>query len=161
MNPNVKLLQSQDVNHALETLNPRERRYVLQVTLGRMSKAEAANDSGFAAPPTGLAVTNAVAVIQRKMSEALVIDFNHVAVGLQDAIELARAKGEPMSMIAGYREQAKLAGLMIEKKQVDVNVKHISEEDLAEMSEDELNQLIDKADAIELTHAEYERLPEG
>jgi formiminotetrahydrofolate cyclodeaminase len=66
-----------------------------------------------------------------------------------------------MSMIAGYREQAKLAGLMIEKKQVDVNVKHISEEDLAEMSEDELNQLIDKADAIELTHAEYERLPEG
>ena len=160
MNPDTQIVQNESVNFVLETLNIRERRYVLQATIGRMSQSEAANDAGFANPPKGLAVTNAINVLQHEMAKELNIDFNHVTRGLQDAIEIARSKGDAMPMISGYKEQGKLAGLYIEKKQIDVNIRHISEEDLSTLSEDELNELIDQAEAIELGPTEYERLPE-
>ena len=150
MDVNRELMQSQPVAHALDLLDPRERRYVLQVTLGRLSKAAAANDAGFKNAPQGQAVQVAVSIIQREMAKELNIDLNFVQRGIFDAVEMARSQGEPMTMIAGYREMGKLSGLYVEKKEIDVNVKYLTQEQLQELPENELDLLIKRADAIEL-----------
>jgi hypothetical protein len=155
MNVNQHLLQSNSVAHALDLLDPRERRYVLQVTLGRLSKAAAANDAGYKSAPHGQVVQTAVAIIQKEMAKVLSIDLDFVQRGIFDAVEMARSQGEPMTMIAGYREMGKLSGLYIEKKEIDVNVRYLTQEQLQELPERELNALIEKADAIDLEQNEH------
>lgn len=154
MNVSQQLLQSNSVAHALDLLDPRERRYVLQVTLGRLSKAAAANDAGYKNAPQGKSVQTAVAIIQKEMAKELGIDLDFVQRGIFEAVEMARSQGEPMTMIAGYREMGKLSGLYVEKKEIDVSVKYLTQEQLQELPEAELDALIKRADAIELEQNE-------
>jgi hypothetical protein len=154
MNVNQHLLQSSAVAHALDLLDPRERRYVLQVTLGRLSKAAAANDAGYKNAPKSQVVQAAVQLIQTEMSRVLNIDLDFVQKGLLEAVEIARSQGEPATMIAGYREMGKLGGLYVEKKEVDVSVRYLTQEQLQELPEAELDHLIKRADAIELEQNE-------
>ena len=70
------IINDPGVNHALDVLDIRERRFVLQATIGRMSQSAAAADAGFKAAPKSRAVTYALQVIQTAMSRDLVIDMD-------------------------------------------------------------------------------------
>lgn len=154
MNPNVALLSAPSVNHALDLLDPRERRYVLQVTMGRLSAAAAANDAGYKNAPQNKKVLAAMRIIQTEMAKVLNVDLDFIQRGIFEAVEIARSNADPGNMIAGYREMGKLTGLYVEKKEINVNVKYLTEEELQDLSEEELDMLIAKADAIELTKNE-------
>jgi len=143
-------MANNSVRNAMEMLDPRQRRYVLQATVGRMSRAAAANDAGFSNPPKSPVVVQAMAVMQDAIASELTIDLDFLQRGMYDAVQMARANGEAMTMIAGYREMGKLAGHYVEKKQIDVNVKHLTEEQLHELTDEELDGLIERAEAIEL-----------
>ena len=144
------MLANQRVNHVLELLDPRERRYVLQVTIGRMPKSSAAKDAGFKTAPKSKAVNAAIQVMHVEMARELVIDLDYINKGIVEAIHMANLQGEPATMIAGYRELGKLGGMYVEKKEISVNVKHLTEEELQELDDAELDELIERADAIEL-----------
>ncbi len=144
------MLANERVNHVLELLDPRERRYVLQITIGMMPKSRAANDAGFKSPPKSRAVLQATQVLHIEMARELVIDLDYINKGIVEAIHMAHSASEPMTMIAGYRELGKLAGMYIEKKEINVNVKHLTEEELHELDDAELDEMIERADAIEL-----------
>jgi histidyl-tRNA synthetase len=154
MNPDVALLQQDTVNHALDLLNQRERRYVLQVTIGRMSQSRAANDAGFKSPPKSMPVRHALNVINTEIAKKLDISLDYIQKGMLEAVQMARSNGEPMVMIAGYREMGKLAGMYIEKKEIEVKIRHLTEEQLQELTNEELDSLIEDADSIELTKNE-------
>jgi len=60
------------------------------------------------------------------------ITFEKILTDYQEALELARLKEEPSSIIAAAREQAKLVGLLIDRKEVGAagdfeNMENISE----------------------------------
>ena len=150
MNPDVALLQQDSVNHALDLLGPRERRYVLQTTIGRMSPSSAAADAGFKAPPKSLSVRHALSVINTEIAKKLDVSLDYIQKGMLEAVQMARHNGEPMTMIAGYREMGKLAGMYIERKELKVEIKHLTEEQLHELTDTELDSLIEHADSIEL-----------
>jgi histidyl-tRNA synthetase len=147
---NQTLANDASVNHALDVLDLRERRFVLQATIGRLSQSAAAADAGFKAAPKSKAVTYALQVVQTTMAKELSIDADFVQRGFFDAVQMARTNGEPMTMIAGYREMGKLAGLYVEKKEINVNVRHLTDDQLHELTDDELDNMITRADAIEL-----------
>lgn len=46
------------------------------------------------------------------------ITFEKILTDYQEALQLARAKGDPGNIIAAAREQAKLVGLLIDRKEV-------------------------------------------
>lgn len=52
--------------------------------------------------------------IMRKAS----ITFEKILTDYQEALDLARAKGDPANIISAAREQAKLVGLLIDRKEV-------------------------------------------
>jgi hypothetical protein len=150
MNPDVQLLQRSTVQQALDFLNPRERRFVLQSTVGRMPPSSAAADAGYKAPPKSKTVRYALSIINGEIAKTLDIDLDFIQKGMLDAVQIAREKGEPMAMIAGYREMGKLSGMYIEKKEIDVNVRYLTEAQLHELSDEEIDALIEKSDALEL-----------
>ena len=124
---------------------------MLQATIGRLPKSAAADEAGFANPPKNFKVRNAINIIELEMAKIMEVDFNHIVVGLQDAIEMARMLGEPATMISGYREQGKLAGLYVDRKEIDITHRRVFQhEELLEMTDEEIEQLIDDADSIEL-----------
>lgn len=150
MNPDVQLLQRDTVQQALDFLNSRERRYVLQTTVGRMPPSAAANDAGYKAPPKSQKVRHALNIINGEIAKTLDINLDFIQKGMLDAVQIARSKGEPMAMIAGYREMGKLTGMYVEKKEIDVNIRYLTEAQLQELSDKELDVLIERSDALEL-----------
>src|SRR5688572_3889689 len=90
-------------------------------------------------------VAAAVEAGQRRLERQLEIDRNLVVRELQGAIDLAREKGDPHAMIAGWREIAKICGYYApERKTIAVSLaaKRLVQE-LEALSDAELLELIE------------------
>ncbi len=72
-----------------------------------------------------------------------------VLEGFQEAIELARLRGDPSAMIAGWREIAKMHGYYApERKQVRLSIDaRVQRAELQQMTDAELFELIAEAAA--------------
>jgi len=126
----------------LNPLTMKERTFVLCSTVGLMSKAEAASEAGYKSPPTAKRIRMAVNVLQDMMMEELSITKEDVKHGILEAINIGRAKQEGMTMLAGWRDMAKILGLIDSgPKGGDVNLTQINIKDMSELSIDQLRAL--------------------
>ena len=102
----------------LERLTPRQAQFVREyVTSG--NAAEAARRAGYS-ERTAKAIAcelltkpdlqEAVQALQAQNAAQWEITRKDVIAGVLEAIGMARAQGEPMAMIAGYRELARMMG---------------------------------------------------
>lgn len=102
----------------LEQLTPRQAQFVREyVTSG--NAAEAARRAGYS-ERTAKAIAcelltkpdlqEAVQALQAQNAAQWEITRKDVIAGVLEAIGMARAQGEPMAMIAGYRELARMMG---------------------------------------------------
>lgn len=123
-------------------LNAREQHYVEALDDG-LKPGTAAREAGFSAPPTSERVQRAVANLNAKKSAAEALSRKSVTDGFMEAIELAKLAGEPMTMIAGYREIGKMHGFYEPKTtKIDVSVNgQVLVQKLSVMSDEELLRL--------------------
>jgi Terminase small subunit len=82
---------------------------------------------------------------EEEAAQRLAVTREKVLEELQVAIEVARLKGDPMAMIAGWREIAKMCGYYaLERKKVEVSVDgEALQAKIAAMSDQELLALAD------------------
>jgi hypothetical protein len=107
-----------------------------------MSKAEAAKEAGYKAPPTRKRLRIAVNVLQDMLMEELSITKEDVKHGILEAINVGRSKQEGMTMLAGWRDMAKLLGLIDSGPKLgDVNLTQINIKDMSELSLEQLRAL--------------------
>jgi len=151
-----QLIKSTPVQDALDTLDIKQRRYVLQVTLGAMSPTHAALDAGFKSPPKSRAVEHAVTVLRVEMARDLDITFEDIKRGYMGAITLAEAQGEPGIMLQGWEKMARLLGHDKDpESRRPINIENMTYIDLRDMPEDQLDKIIEQAPrAIEGTTGE-------
>lgn len=77
------------------------------------------------------AVQAAVRHEQAKVAARIEIDRERVIAELQDAIDLARVRSDPMAMIAGWREVARLCGFYSRPGHIGDCERELGERDLA------------------------------
>ena len=88
----------------------------VEAILDGKSKAEAALSAGYShgqsssAAERSALVQNALAERREELSSATQITRAGVLNGILDAIEMARLQGEPLAMLAGYRDISKMMG---------------------------------------------------
>ena len=115
------------------------------------SKGEAALAAGYAHATAGPTVSRSETVQQalaerrEELSSATQITRAGVLNGILDAIEMARLQGEPLAMLAGYRDISKMMGYNApEVKKVEVTTSQgrlrskmqaLSDEDLLRLAE--------------------------
>ena len=102
----------------LERLTPRQAQFVREYVTGG-NAAEAARRAGYS-ERTAKAIAcelltkpdlqEAVQALQAQNAAQWEITRKDVIAGVLEAIGMARAQGEPMAMIAGYRELARMMG---------------------------------------------------
>lgn len=99
-------------------MSPRQTRFVAEYALDGNATA-AARRAGYGvrgAHVTGcrllrnVKVAQALQVSQQSVARRLELDRNKVLAEIREAIDLARVQGNPMVMIAGWREIAKMCG---------------------------------------------------
>ena len=139
----ANLLESPTIANILAPLSTKERVYVVSSTLGLMSKAQAANEAGYKSPPTALKIRAARNVIQDAMMEELEITKEDIQKGILEAIQVGRVKQEGMTMLAGWRDMAKLLGFLETQKNdpSQINLTQINISDMSELSDAQLRAL--------------------
>jgi hypothetical protein len=140
-NPN--LLETPAIAAVLAPLSMKERTYVVSSTIGMMPKTQAAAEAGYKNPPTAIKLRAARNVIQDAMMEELEITKEDIQTGILEAIQVGRVKQEGMTMLAGWRDMAKLLGFL-ETKAPDLgqlNLTQINFNDMSELSNDQLRAL--------------------
>ena len=107
-------------------ITPQQDAYVEGLLDGK-SKTDAALDAGYSHGSSSYklerseAVKNALAERREELSSATQITRAGVLNGILDAIEMARLQGEPLAMLAGYRDISKMMGYNApEVKKVEV-----------------------------------------
>lgn len=137
-------------------LTPRQERFVAEYAVSR-NGAAAARAAGYA--PGSAKVTacrlltkaNLQAALQAHEQEArrlLGTTRDRVILELQNAIEAAKMMGEPGTMVAGWREIAKMCGFYREEPRRRGRMTAAERRvltDIAAMSDEELIRLIDSA----------------
>ena len=111
-------------------LSTKQQRFVDEYTLDHNGSAAAVR-AGYAPGSTAVTasrllrnakVVAAVEVKQREAERSLEVSRQKVLAELQAAIEIARGKGDPMAMISGWREIAKICGYYApERRKVEVS----------------------------------------
>lgn len=134
-----------------------EQKFIESVALGN-SYTQAARDAGLEVANVNYVRLLSKPAVQLAIKEqhllnarALDIKREDVLAGMKEAIDIAKLKEEPMSMIAGWREMAKICGWYETK--VQVNVLQASEEKLLEV----IDQL-DETQLIALANREMETI---
>lgn len=114
----------------------------------RLPVIAAARNAGYSAMQGYQLVKNpkiiaAIAAARQEYADAARIDRVEVITGFKEAIELARVNGEPMSMIAGWREIGKMCGLYEpEKRSVEISGQvRVSTDKMKTMSDEQLMML--------------------
>jgi phage terminase small subunit len=102
----------------LERLTPRQAQFVREYVTGG-NAAEAARRAGYS-ERTAKAIAcelltkpdlqEAIQALQAENAAQWDITRKDVITGVLEAVAMARAQGEPMAMIAGYRELARMMG---------------------------------------------------
>ena len=137
-------------------MNPRQTRFV-QEYLGTRNASEAAARAGYSKRAAGqvghVLLKNAEVAAAVREGEAQIareadISRRKVLDGLQEAIELARAKRDAGGMIAGWREIAKLCGYYApERHEVRLSADGAAlQRELEYMSDAELAKLVAQGD---------------
>jgi hypothetical protein len=95
-------------------------------------------------------VKEALAFLNKKHEKAAQMTRKKVMDGFTDAIEMARIQGEPATMVAGWREIARMCGYFApEEKNINVNITAKRAVDKLEtLSDDELLEMIEKDNAL-------------
>jgi len=138
----TNLLASPAISAILDPLTTKERTFVICSTIGLQSKAAAAKEAGYSRPPTKKRIRIAVNVIQDMMMEELEITKEDVQRGIMEAIGVGRVKQEGMTMLAGWRDMAKLLGYIDNKPAVgEVNLTQVNFGDMSELSVAQLREL--------------------
>lgn len=135
----------------LDGLTEKERKFVESFAMG-MTQSQAAKAAGYGDPyvrshelmrnPRILAAIDQYRALN---AEAISVTRKDVLEGLQEAIDMGRQLQDPVAMIAGWKEIAKVCGLYEPiKKQVDISVNgQVAFNRLAELPDHELTKLIE------------------
>lgn len=96
-------------------------------------------------------IQNAIAERQEAYQEVVQMSRKRVMDGLLEAVDMAKLKADPLSMVAGWREIAKICGYYEPTKvQVDVSVNgKMLLHQMSSMSQEDLLKLADMGDALE------------
>jgi len=78
----------------------------------------------------------------------LTIEREHVVEGLLEAINVAREQSDPKSMISGWSEVAKIAGVSAESKVQEQPTATLTDSDMAKVSDQVLLKLLGKQRAL-------------
>lgn len=141
-----------------ENMSPRQRAYVEGIAREGKSKLRAAHDAGYSTPRTAIqrletstAVQKALVSERKAHEEALDMTRKRVVDGLMEAVDMARVKADPLSMVAGWREVAKICGYyepVKHKVEVSVNGQVLLHQ-ITSMSDEDLLKLADEANVID------------
>jgi phage terminase small subunit len=141
-----------------EMLSPKQKAFVEGVTREGKSKVAAARDAGYSTPRTAIqkldtspVVQKAIATERRAHEEELNMTRKKVVDGLMEAVDMARVKADPLSMVAGWREVAKICGYyepVKHKVEVSVNGQVLLHQ-ITSMSDEDLLKLADEANVID------------
>ena len=110
----IKALESLSGAH----VTPKQARFIAEYAVDG-SAAAAARRAGYSPRSarvngprllTNAAVREALQASQQATARRLELDRQQVLAEIREAIDLARAQGNPMAMIAGWREIAKMCG---------------------------------------------------
>lgn len=143
------VLTNTRVQDALDSLDESQRRYVVQATIGMMSPTGAALDAGFSCPPTARKVLHALNTLRIELARDLDVSLDDVKRGMMSGINLAEMLGDPSQIIKGWSEMAKLLGLYRDDAKPVINIENMTYVDMTEMSDPELDEIIERAAAIE------------
>jgi len=137
-----------DMMSILAGLTTRQRDYVINVGVKGLGASAAARQAGFTNPPTGKKIRDAIRQLHIRAAQHYEVELADIVQGYLDSIDVARVKGEPQSMIAGYRELARITGHLDSDKSAtignQVNILQVTQEALENMSFAELTKLIPK-----------------
>ena len=141
-----------------EQLNSMQKAYVNGVVRQGKSKIQAAKDAGYSTARTAIQrlettpkVQQALAKEHKAHEQALDMTRKRVVDGLMEAVDMARVKADPLSMVAGWREVAKICGYYEPvKHQVEVSVNgQVLLNQITSMSDADLLKLADEASVID------------
>lgn len=148
--PPIELPEFKPKNLTLGTgprLNGRQKLFVKYYVDQRMNQSAAARAAGYP-EPKGMAtklmkltkVKNAIAERRESLAQSVGMTKKRVMEGFEEAIDLARLKGDPLTMVAGWREIGKMCGFYEPQvKKVDISVNgEVLLHRLNEMSDAEL-----------------------
>ena len=132
------------------------RKFVANVCMG-MTQTSAARNAGFRHPTVDASQLMRLPVIQDairleygKYEQKANMSRGKVMKGLLEAVDIARTMSEPASMVAAWREVAKICGYYApEIKNVNISVNgavHVSQ--LEDMSDEDLAKLVIEGTAI-------------
>jgi hypothetical protein len=130
-----------DLIDILSDLTTRQREYVINVAVKGMGKTQAAAEANLSAPPKQKAVADAIRAIYVRVAKKHDVELDDIVRGYLDSIDVARAKGESQSMIAGYTALAKVTGLLEPdplKPSTQINILQVTQEQLRNMSYEQL-----------------------
>lgn len=115
------------------------------LTERQADQAEAILDGTTRQAPSNQNVAAVVAAARAGLSESAQIRRTDMLEVIQDAIQMARMAGEPLTMIAGAREIAKMLGFYEpEKKQIELSMSQERTRDkYAALSDEELLNIIE------------------
>jgi hypothetical protein len=115
------------------------------LTERQAEQAEAILDGTTRQAPSNQNVAAVVAAARAGLSESAQIRRTDMLEVIQDAIQMARMAGEPLTMIAGAREIAKMLGFYEpEKKQIELSMSQERTRDkYAALSDEELLNIIE------------------
>jgi hypothetical protein len=143
------VLESSNVQDALDALTTGQRRYVVQSTIGLLPPTAAARDAGFKTPPQGKKVVHALSTLRVALARELDITFDDIKRGMMSAINLAECLGDPAGMLNGWDKIAKLLGHYQEESRNPINIANLTYINMREMSDEELDEIIDQAPVLE------------
>lgn len=83
------------------------------------------------------------------MARDLDISLDDIKRGFMSGINTAEMLGDPNGIIKGWSEMAKLLGHYKEDKQQTINIENMTYVEMSEMSDEQLDEIIQQANAID------------
>jgi phage terminase small subunit len=146
-------------------LNERQRLFVTNYVVRGMSQKEAAKAAGYNGSRGSVQklisypkIEQAIKTEQKAFEQALQVSRQEVVEGLKEAIDMARVKADPLSMVAGWREVAKICGYyepVKHKVEVSMNGQVLMHQ-ITAMSDEDLLKLADQNNILD---GEFTSLP--
>lgn len=142
---------------ATQPLTEMQRLFVHHYVHNKLNQTAAARQAGFGQPATSAnalmknpKVMAAIAVEREEYAKASGMTKNKVIEGFSEAIDLARIKGDPIAMIAGWREIGKMCGFYeAQKTEIKLSVQgQVLVSRLNSMTDEELLQLAEGDSAV-------------
>ena len=136
-------------------LTPEEANFVYNVEVLCLPARKAASMAGmpFSRALKGH-IIQARELVKRELRASMLITREDVVAGYQDAVHLAKLTGEPLAMIAGWKETAKILGLDAPQR-VDINLQASIEVQQASIRGTSTPELLKRLGAGDIIDAEF------